>query len=354
MADQSSAQERTEEATPRRRQQARKKGTVAKSQDLTSAIVVFALMVALPPLSSNMGQAFMLSFTQSLRTMPKDLDGTTLGAYIWGVGQGPALATLPLFAVIMGAGLVASFAQVGFVMSGEALTPTFGKLNPINGFKRIFSSASTMEGAKALAKSLLFGWLAWSAIQGRLDDLIGLSWAEPKAALGLTGEVLHQVFVRVGVAWLAIAGIDYLFQRKQVDKQLRMTKEELKQEMKEQEQSVEIKMAMARQRRKLSERVAQAVAGADVIVTNPTHFSVALKFEAGKMHAPQVVAKGQDFLALRIRELAAEHRVPIVPNPPLARQLYKRCEVGDFVPRELFQAVAEVLAHVYRTLKAVR
>lgn len=354
MADQSSAQERTEEATPRRRQQARKKGTVAKSNDLTSAVVIFVLVVTLPSLSSNLGSALMLSLTQGLRNAPSAIDGGSVGSYVWHVAQGPTMAVIPLFAVLMGAGLVANFAQVGFVFSGEALTPSFAKLNPVNGFKRMFSVTSTMEGAKALAKSMLFGYLAWSAIQARWSELLGLSWSDPRVAVATTGSILHTVFLRVGIAWLVIAVIDYGFQRKQTEKQLRMTKEEIKQEMKEQEQSAELKMAMARQRRRMSKRVAQAVRDADVIVTNPTHFSVALKFEAGKMHAPQVVAKGQDYLALRIRELANEYRIPIVPNPPLARQLYKKCEIGDFVPRDLFQAVAEVLAFVYRTVKKVR
>lgn len=348
-----SSQERTEEATPRRRQQARKKGTVAKSQDLTSALVVFALVIALPPLVSNLGQACLLAFGQSLRLPTEQFRAETVGAQVWQVAQGPAMAMAPLLAVLMAVGLAANFAQVGFVLSGEALMPRFNKLNPLNGIKRMFSAIATMEGVKATAKSAIFGYIAWATIQGRWDQLVGLSWADPRVALAATGSLIHAIFLRVAVAWLALAAIDFFFQRKQVEKQLRMTKEEIKQEMKEQEQSPELKMAMARARRKLSRRVAQAVASADVIVTNPTHYSVAIKYEPGKMYAPQVVAKGQDFLALRIREIAKEHRVPIIPNPPLARQLYKKCEVGDFVPRDLFQAVAEVLAFVYRTLKKV-
>lgn len=354
MADSTSSQERTEDATPRRRQQARKKGTVAKSNDLTSAIVIFCLMITLPTFASNIGVALMHSFGDSMRNAGSDIESATIVGKVWSIARAPFMAFLPLVAVIMGAGLAANFAQVGFVMSGEALQPSFSKMNPFAGFKRMFSARSTAEGGKALFKSTIFGYLAWTAIQGRWDELLGLSWADPRVAIMTAGSIVHQVFVRVGVAWLALAALDYVFQRKQVDKQLKMTKEEVKQEMKEQEQSPELRMAMARQRRRLSRRVAQAVKSADVIVTNPTHFSVALKFEGGKMHAPQVVAKGQDFLAFRIRELATEHGIPIVPNPPLARQLYKKCDIGDFVPRELFQAVAEVLAYVYRTVKGVR
>jgi flagellar biosynthetic protein FlhB len=165
--------------------------------------------------------------------------------------------------------------------------------------------------------------------------------------------VIREIGLKVGFVWLGLAGLDYFLQRKQTDKQLRMTKEEVKQEMKEMEGSPELRAAIAQRRRKLSRRMMQAVKTADAVITNPTHYAIAIKYETGKMHAPQVVAKGVDLIALRIREVAKESKVPIVPNPPLARQLYKKCELGDYVPRELFQAVAEVLAYVYKTLRGM-
>ncbi len=283
-----------------------------------------------------------------------DVTPATMLQHGWSQVNGPFLAFVPLLAVIMGVGLVANFAQVGFSMSGEALKPNFNKINPIQGFKRMFSATATMEGVKATVKSFLFGYLAWLCIRDRWDELVSLAGAPSYAMLATVGGLLHSILVRVGIAWLILAAADYLFQRKQVEKQLRMTKEEVKQEMKEQEQSPELRMAMMRARRRNSKRMMQAVQTADAIITNPTHFSIAIKYEPGKSFAPQVVAKGQDLIALRIREIAKEHGVPIVPNPPLARQLYKKCEVGDFIPRDLFQAVAEVLAYVYRTVKSVR
>lgn len=354
MSQQDSGQERTEEATPRRRQQARRKGTVAKSQDLNSALMICAMIIALPPIFVGLGGAFRHSFVESLRSVPEEVTPTTMLQFSWSQVSGPLSAFMPLLAVIMGIGLVANFAQVGFVMSGEALKPNFNKLNPLQGFKRMFSAQATVEGVKATIKSLLFGYLAWSCIQARWDDLVALAGSPAYVMLGTIGEVLHTILIRVGIAWLILAAADYLFQRKQTEKQLKMTKQEVKQEMKEQEQSPELRMAMMRARRRNSKRMMQAVRDADVIITNPTHFSVAIKYEVGKAYAPQVVAKGQDLIALRIREIAKESGVPIVPNPPLARQLYKKCEIGDFIPRELFQAVAEVLAYVYRTVKSVR
>jgi len=237
------------------------------------------------------------------------------------------------------------------VLSAETMTPNFNKLNPITGMKRLFSANAGVEGIKATLKSALFAYLAWTAIQANWDDLMTLGFKHTGAVFVVIGTILHQMSLKVAIAWLILSALDYAYQRKQIDKQLRMTKQEIKQEMREMEQSPEMKGQMARRRRALSRgRMMEAVKTADVIITNPTHFSIAISYEAGKMHAPKVVAKGQDLVALKIREIAKEHRVPIVPNAPLARQLYKKCEVEDFVPREMFQAVAEVLAYVYRTM----
>lgn len=354
MSQQDSGQERTEEATPRRRQQARRKGTVAKSQDLNSALMICAMIMVLPSVFSGLGLAFRQSFVEALRSVPEEVSPTTMLQFGWTQVSGPLVAFIPLLAVIMGIGLVSNFAQVGFVLSAESMKPNFNKLNPMAGLKRMFSAQATVEGLKATIKSLLFGYLAWSCILARWDDLVALAGAPSYVMLGTVGSLLHTILIRVGIAWLILAAADYLFQRKQTEKQLKMTKQEVKQEMKEQEQSPELRVAMMRARRRSSKRMMQAVRDADAIITNPTHFSIAIKYEVGKAYAPQVVAKGQDLIALRIREIAKEHGIPIVPNPPLARQLYKKCEVGDFIPRELFQAVAEVLAYVYRTVKSVR
>jgi flagellar biosynthesis protein FlhB len=185
--------------------------------------------------------------------------------------------------------------------------------------------------------------------------LVGLGRLGAPQAAAVIGGLAHTVLLRVGIVWLVIAAVDYFFQRKEVDKQLMMTKDELKREMKEQEGSPEVKAAQYRRRRQLAKgSLASKLKSADVVVTNPTHFAVAIAYERSKMHAPMVVAKGQDYLALRIREFAKDLEVPVVENPPLARQLYRTCEVGDPVPRDLFGPVAEVLAYVYQTLRRVK
>ncbi len=353
MADRG-AQERTEEATPRRRQQARKKGTVARSSDLNSALVTIALLLLFPVAGTKLFDGFSESMRLGFANIAGDLSPGTMSRSVWMVLQPSLLGLTMVMGTAMVVGLAANFAQVGFVMSGEAMAPRLDKLNPLNGIKRIFSFAATFEGLKACAKSGLFMLLAYLAISASWQQLFGLSRLEPNEAMASIANVIRSVATRISIAWLLVAGLDYFFQRKQVSKQLMMSKDEVKQEMREMEQSPELKSAIAQRRRRLKRRMMQAVKSADAVVTNPTHYAVAIKYETGKSHAPQVVAKGVDLLAARIREEAEKHHVPIVPNPPLARALYKACEVGDYVPREHFQAVAEVLAYVYRTLKRIR
>ena len=349
------AQERTEEATPRRKQQARRKGTVTRSNDLNGALVLLGLILVLPTALSKIGDGFMAAMTRGFSTIPKEIDFQTVIRYVLAVLQ-PALVGLAFIAgTAMLVGLAANFAQVGFVMSGESLTPNFSKINPANGLKRLFSFSATFEGFKATVKSGLFMYVGWTAIQSAWPQIVSLSTTTPTQSLMAVGGIIKSIALRIAFVWLALAGLDYFFQRKQVDKQLRMTKEELKQEMKEAETSPELRAAQAARRRRLAKgRMMDAVKSADVIVTNPTHYAVAIKYDPEKAHAPIVVAKGADFLAAKIREVASDNKVPIIPNPPLARALYKKCEIGDYVPRELFQAVAEVLAFVYRTIKNVR
>lgn len=354
MAD-NSGQERTEEATPKRKRDARRKGTVAKSIDLTGSLVLLASILVLPAAVGSMGSGFLTGMRASLSDIPSTLDFSTMGSYCGRVliPSLPGLAMLVF--TIMVVGVSANFAQVGFVLSTESITPSFAKVNPLEGFKRLFSSKAVFDAAKASLKAGLFGYLVWSEITSHWPNLMGLSWLTPQASMAAVGAMLKGICIKVGVSWLVLAAVDYFFQRKQVDKQLKMTKQELKQEYKEAESSPELKAAQHRRRRQLSKgRMMAAVAQADVIVTNPTHYAVAIAYDREKHAAPVIVAKGLDLMAARIREVAAEHKVPLVPNPPLARALYKQCEIGDAVPKELFQPVAEVLAYVYRTLKNIR
>lgn len=351
----SSAQERTEEATPRRRQQARKKGTVAKSSDLTSSIAMLVGLLLMPTALDNLRLGAQTSVTLGLGHLPTSGSMGEIGRQ-FAICALPSLKGLAILVVaLMFVGLGVSVAQVGFVVSGEALTPQFNRLNPIEGVKRLMSRNAWFEAFKALIKSVAIAMLAYSAIMGAFPKLMTLGRVPLESGVNIAaGEVRSLAFKVVGF-WLVIAALDYFFQRKRVDRELKMSKQEIKEEMKEHDQNPEVKMAQARRRRQLARRsLIQAIKNADVILTNPTHYAVAIEYDSDKSTVPTITAKGADALAFKMREIAAENDIPIVPNPPLTRALYHQCDIGDVVPKELFQPVAEVLAYVYKTLHRVR
>ncbi len=350
-----SSGEKTEKATPKRLEDARNKGQVAKSQDLVGALGTVALLAILPIAAASIGQGALVSFKSAMQTMPAspapgDLGGLALRS------ASPMLGGLfLLLAVVVAVGVVANVGQVGFKMTPDAVMPKFEKLNPMTGFQRMLSKQGAMETAKGVVKTFVFGYLAYGVVRGSWSELMSLGQVPPGAAFGVVAGVLKAVATRVIPAWFVLAVVDYGMQRKRLDDQLKMTKEEVKQEAKESQMSPEVLQERARRARKMAKGgMMKAIKTADVIITNPTHYAVAIKYERDKHAAPIVVAKGVDFLAAKIREEAKAHRIPLVPSPPLARALYKQCEIGDPVPHELFRAVAEVLAHVYRTLRRVQ
>lgn len=349
------AGERTEDATPKRKLEARKKGTVAKSTDLTGAITLLAAAMAMPMFARLVGEGALTSFSRTVSEAPQGLAPNQILGFTGSIASPWIGAMLGVFAVLVVAGLAANFGQVGFFLSAEPMSPKLEKINPAAGFKRIFSRRGLMEGVKALAKLAIFSMIAYGAVSNDWPRLVGLAWLHPTQAVQSIAAILHSIMLRIALVWLIIAAVDYFFQRKEVEKQLKMTKTELKQEMKEQEGSPEVKSAQSQKRRQLLKGgLAKKLKEADVLITNPTHFAVAVKYQRNSMHAPMVLAKGQDFLALKMREIAGQLDVPIVENKPLARALYKQCEPGDFIPRDLFGPVAEVLAYVYKTVEARR
>jgi len=351
----SGAQERTEDATPHRRQEARKKGTVAKSTDLTSSLALLAAIVVGPTAFEKMLTGWEQGFNSSVSMAPTDISFSTIYRQA-ALSIGPSLGGFALLvATVMVVGIAISTAQVGFVLSGEALIPKFDKMNPITGFQRLFSANIAVDALKALAKSIFFALITFAAISASWEKLINLGYLSPLAGLQVAVDSIRTLAIRTTMLWIIISAVDYFIQKKRIDKQLKMSKEEIKQEMKQMEQSPELKMAMAIKRRKFARsRMMSSVKNADVIITNPSHFAIAIKYDSLKNAAPVVVAKGADLLAAKIRELAEQNEIPIVPNPPLARALYRQCEVGDPIPRDLFQPVAEILAYVYKTLHRLR
>lgn len=344
------AEERTEQATPRRRQEARRRGQVARSVELSSVAVFLAVVMVLKAISEGALQGAMESVRFALTHLHHtEFSPALVLSFTSGCLSHAAKAFLPVIGVATVVGVVVNLLQVGVLFTAEPLAPNWARLNPVAGFTRLFSRRAFVEGVKALLKVWLIGWLTFSAVRADAAMLWRTSEIDPLMVLMLVGQLLYKMAWRVGLAMLVLALLDYGFQRWEYEKSLRMTKEEVKQEMKQTEGDPQVKSRIrARQQAIARRRMMQAVPKADVVVTNPTHYAVALQYDSEKMAAPTVVAKGMNLIALRIREVAQRHGVPIVENPPLAQSLYRTVEIGQQIPPELYQAVAEVLAYVYR------
>lgn len=343
-------EERTEAATPKRRGEARRRGQVARSVELTSIVVLLGLLFALGPLGSAAGRTVITYFKQILTgqdlTRLDSQTVMTLGA------QGVqtllhAFGPLALVAILIGAGI--NLVQVGPLWATERLRPDFNRLNPLVGLQRFFSAYALVELVKSCLKIGLIGYIAYRTVQGNYPRLLMAARLDTVQGLTIILDVTLQMAFRIVTAMLVLAALDYAFQRYQHEKQLRMTKDEVKQEFRQMEGSPQLKSRIrARQREIARKRMMAEVPRADVVITNPTHFAVALRYDPAIASAPMVVAKGQDLLAQKIRELAQAHDVPIVQNPALARTLYRQVDLGKQIPPELYAAVAEVLAFVYQ------
>jgi flagellar biosynthetic protein FlhB len=345
------AEGKTEKATPKKREEARKKGQVARSADVNGAVVLLAGLLALSAFGPKVMEQLKLAMVQVIELMqrPEIVDQQGVGTLFLLVGRHAGLAMLPIAGVCFVAGLAAAAGQVGLKPTPEAIKPDFKKVNPATGFKNIFSPQHlAVEGTKSVFKVGAVGAIAALAMFPKLDEMAALVGTPPADLVPQLAGTIMTIAQRAAAAYLVIAAADYIWQRHRHEKSLRMDKEELKQEFKQQGLPAEIKSAQRRRAMELSRaRMMDAVPTADVIVTNPTHYSVALKYDSGSP-APVVVAKGVDNLAFKIREAAKDAGVMIVPDPPLARTLYANVEIGGQIPEELFQAVAQLLAYVYR------
>ncbi|HUZ78709.1 MAG TPA: flagellar biosynthesis protein FlhB [Chloroflexota bacterium] len=344
------AQEKTEKPTAKRRGEARGKGQVAKSQEVNTAVALLMSWLALR------------AFGQGVLTGLTDITTRNLGHLQQADMTQPAAITLitdhivevlefmaPIAGALLLAGLVANYLQVGFLFTTSTLKPSFSKVNPISGFSRLFSIRSLAELPKGLFKLFVVGFLAYKAVADHVMDIVGLTGADIHTAAGLITSIASDLLLKVGLAYVVLAIADYAFQRYQMEKSLKMTKQEIKEEARSQEQAQEVKSRIRSLQRQLARRrMMQRVPYADVVITNPTHFAVALQYDSAKMAAPRVVAKGQRLIAQQIKDLARQHGVPLVENKPLAQALFHAVDVDQEIPRELYQAVAEVLAFIYR------
>ncbi len=346
--------ERTEQPTPKRLEEARKQGQVPRSIDLSSAAVVL--------ISAGLLYAIGDSFARSMAEMLRSgLSLTSVEAFepsvmFQKVGQLFGVAfwgALPLLGATLLAALLAPVVIGGWNFSSEALVPKLERLSPISGLQRMFSMRSLVELAKAIAKFVLVGLIAVLMLWIFTPSLLALSDESISAAIVHAGSLCAQAFVALALALVVIAAIDVPYQLWSHQRELRMTREEVRQEMKESEGSPEIKGRIRALQQALARgRMMQDVPTADVVITNPTHYAVALRYDDSKMRAPVVVAKGMDLIAARIREIATESGVTIVEAPPLARALHRGVDIGGEVPATLYRAVAQVLTYVYQVRAA--
>jgi flagellar biosynthesis protein FlhB len=344
--------DKTEKATPKKREESRKKGQVAKSADLNGAVVLLAGLFTLAATGGSIVDRSKDAMHDMLTlgaVAPDVVERASIGAVILDVLKDVGLSVAPVALACAVAGIVANVAQVRFRITPEALKPEPRKLNPVSGFKQIFGPNALVEGAKSVTKVAVVSAIVIAGLLPALPELgtlVGMNAEQLGAQLA---DTVFGIAKRAAFAYLLIGVADYFWQKYKLEKSMRMDKQEIKEEHKGQSLPSEVRSAQRRRAMQMSRaRMMAAVPEADVVVTNPTHFSVALKYGDG-MLAPEVVAKGQDLTALKIREIAAEHGVPVLPNPPLARSLYASVEVGHGIPEEFFHAVAQVLAFVYRT-----
>ncbi len=345
-----SFQEKTEQATPKRREDARRKGQVARSSELSSIAILAAGLLALSALGGYMFDQLGIFMVDALTNgIFIELDPGSLHLSIGSWALGYARIVGPVVALLVVAALGINYAQVGVLFTLQPLTPKAERISPLSGLKRIFSSRGLVELAKGLFKIGAVVYVTYLTIDSDMDSLIAYMDMSVGQIFTLSGDITITLAFRIVLLLLIMAILDYAFQRWEYEKNLRMTRQEVREEVKQQEGDPMVRSRIRALQREMSQRrMMDDVMTADVVVTNPTHVAVALKYDMENMPAPRVVAKGQRLVAQRIKELARDAGVPLVENKPLARALFKVVRIGDEIPEDLFKAVAQVLAFVFQ------
>jgi len=348
------AGEKTEPATPHKRQEARKKGQVFKSNDLNSAVIILAVFSVI-----YFGFSYML---ETLRDFIKEfiiaksvveITPAVVNAVFLEALNVSIKITWPILAVALVVGVASNLLQVGFIFSSEPLGLKLERLNPVEGFKRIFSKRAMVELLKSLFKLSMTAYIVYQICIKYQQVFPAMMDMEVNQMTQIMIKIIFEMAMKIGVALLALGVVDYLYQRWEHENTLKMSKHEVKEEYKQMEGHPQLKSRQKQKQREMSmSRMMSEVPKADVVITNPTHFAVALKYVAEQMNAPVVVAKGQNLVALRIKEIARENKVEIVEERELARELFYFCDLGMAIPESLYQAVAQVLAFVYSRSKA--
>lgn len=344
-----SDQDRTESPTPRRREQARRRGQVVRSREITSAAVLLCALVAL----SSWGPALRETLVRQLQEALGGLAGGRLshaGAQelAWAALTSAALAAGPILLAVFLSGLLSGLAQVGVLFTMEPVSPRLNRVDPMQGLKRLFSMRSLAETARTFLKLGLIGWVAYGAYRDGLPELLGLIRVSPEEAARLVAAMALHLGMKVALLCALIAGLDYLYQRWEHERGMRMTRQEIRDEHRQNEGDPRLRSRRRDLMRRMSRgRSVTQVPQATAVLTNPTHYAVAFQWDEGSMAAPRVVAKGAGAVAARIREEALRLQIPVLQRPALARALFRQVRVGQEVPATLYDAMAEVVVYLH-------
>ena len=344
-----SFQDKTEPATPKKKEDARKRGDVAKSRELSSIAILTAGTVFMffnaKSMTMELGNNIRKSFAQiPLIMSSKDFSPSLIS----GVLTDFLILIAPILIVLLIVSILTNLLQTGIIFSVEPLTPKASKIDPIQGFGKVFSKRSLVELAKSISKILIIGWVAFSAFKKDMPHMIPLLYQENAQIFALLGELAFRLLVKCCCVILVLAILDFMYQKWEHEQNLKMTKQEIKDEFRQSEGDPMVKSRIRSIQREMARRrMMEEVPKADVIITNPTHLSIALRYKPDEgVKAPVIVAKGANNIAFKIREIAAKHNIPLMENKPLAQNLYK-LELGAEIPPQFYQAVAEILAYVY-------
>lgn len=349
--------EKTEPATDKKLKDAREEGKVAKSKELTAAFDLIVLFLVLKIFISYVGGSLLDIFDFVYSGMPDfveineaKLTTFAISSYLFNIILKWILIVLPFFLLGVAITILISIFQVGWKISTKPMKPKLEKFNPINGFKRIFSKNSLFELVKSIVKIGVIAYVAYSSVINNRNDLFLLYDIPLNQAITLIGSIIINTGLKISLVYLVVGFADYAYQKHKFNEDMKMTKQEVKDEYKNSEGDPQIKGKQKQRMREASQRrMMQDVPKADVVITNPTHLAIALKYDAKESEAPVVVAKGEDYVALKIREVAKENNIAIVENKPLARMLFSNVDIGSEIPPELYQSVAEILAMIYKT-----
>ncbi|MEA3543813.1 MAG: flagellar biosynthesis protein FlhB [Thermodesulfobacteriota bacterium] len=347
-----SGQERTEDATAKRRQDFREKGQVAQSKEVATAALLTASLMLWSFYARYFWADLKKIYDTLLRLMAEfQVTPLSVAHLAWDMGVVMANLLWPVFLLTLIVGFLSSFLQVGPLFSTKVFKPDLNKFNPIKGMAKFVSKRSAVELIKSLAKISLIGFVAYKTVANEFDTALTLALLDLNQTLIFLGQVAFLVMGKTCGIMIALALIDFAFSRYEMEQKMKMTKQELKEEFKETEGDPQLKARVRSVQQEMArKRMMAEVPKADVIVTNPTHLSIAISYQRAEMAAPRIIAKGGDHLAFRIRDIAKEHKIPIIENKPVARALYKQ-DVGEEIPEEMFTAVAEILAYVYSLKK---